>query len=158
MSSKVFSDTVSIGSLTMAERTPAPGSNNVVASGLRTSHSRWLDGHFSSRRHSSRRSRSAERSLASPFGAPPRRRRQEQDLRRPCVHRGHNPGLLAGQAWRQRRRKHANKHDATDAIVDTDTTLLYGDSVTVRGIYDKIPASRHERPRTVTIEGKDLPI
>ena len=47
-----------------------------------------------------------------------------------------------------------NKRDATDAIVDTDTTLLYGDSATVKGMYKK----KHERPRTVTIEGKDFPI
>ena len=42
----------------------------------------------------------------------------------------------------------------TRSSTHTDTTLLYGDSVTVKGIYEK----KRERPRTVTIEGKDFPI
>ena len=158
MSSKVFSDTVSIGSLTMAERTPAPGSNNVVASGLRTSHSRWLDGHFPAHTCSSRRSGSTGRSLASPSlssTSPASTRARSLATLRTLRSQPRDFGKSSrAAAATELARRHANKRDATDAIVDTDTTLLYGDSATVKGIYEK----KRERPRTVTIEGKDFPI
>lgn len=68
-----------------------------------------------------------------------------------------------------------NKRDSTDAIVDTGTTLVYGDSATVKGIYDKIPGAKDASATagqglytipcsavpdgiTVSIEGKDFPI
>ena len=63
----------------------------------------------------------------------------------------------------------------TAGIADTGTTLIYGDSPTVKGIYDKIPGAQDASSTagqglftipcdsvpdgiTVTIEGKDFPI